>query len=76
MVHRRAGDVEDRLGWAPEPLPATADQGPGRGQDTAGVDKGQLTRSSFIREMGADSLHVVELVMELEEEFGVTLPDD
>jgi acyl carrier protein len=45
--------------------------------DRLGVDKGQLTRStSFIEDVGADSLDIVELVMELEEEFGVTLPDD
>lgn len=32
--------------------------------------------SSFTEDVGADSLAVVELVMELEEEFGVTIPDD
>jgi acyl carrier protein len=32
--------------------------------------------SSFAEDVGADSLDFVELVMELEEEFGVTIPDD
>ena len=31
--------------------------------------------SSFSEDIGADSLDIVELVMELEEEFGVTIPD-
>ncbi|MCE9562738.1 MAG: acyl carrier protein [Planctomycetes bacterium] len=32
--------------------------------------------SSFIEDIGTDSLEIVELVMELEEEFEVTIPDD
>lgn len=32
--------------------------------------------ASFIDDLGADSLDVVELVMALEEEFGVQIPDD
>lgn len=32
--------------------------------------------SSFSDDIGADSLDIVELVMELEEEFGVTIPDE
>ena len=32
--------------------------------------------SSFIDDLGADSLDVVELVMAFEEEFGVDIPDD
>jgi acyl carrier protein len=32
--------------------------------------------SSFTEDLGVDSLEIVELVMELEEEFGVTIPDD
>ena len=34
------------------------------------------TDAKFIEDLGADSLDTVELVMELEEEFGVTIPDE
>ena len=34
------------------------------------------TESSFVDDLKADSLDVVELVMELEDEFEVTIPDD
>jgi acyl carrier protein len=45
--------------------------------ENLGVNKEQITRSSsFIEDMGADSLDIVELVMELEEEFEITIPDD
>ncbi|MCY2934290.1 MAG: acyl carrier protein [Planctomycetota bacterium] len=41
------------------------------------VAKDQISReSSFTSDLGADSLDQVELVMELEEEFGVTIPDE
>lgn len=33
-------------------------------------------QSSFVDDLGADSLDVVELVMAFEEEFGVDIPDD
>jgi acyl carrier protein len=32
--------------------------------------------SSFVDDLKADSLDVVELVMEFEDEFGITIPDD
>ena len=42
-----------------------------------GVSKDQITKdTSFINDLGADSLDTVELVMELEEEFDVTIPDE
>jgi acyl carrier protein len=42
-----------------------------------GVPKEQITReTSFVNDLGADSLDVVELTMELEEEFDITIPDD
>ena len=42
-----------------------------------GVDKEKISReTSFVNDLGADSLDTVELVMELEEEFDVTIPDD
>lgn len=45
--------------------------------ENLGVAKDQVTRqTSFIDDVGADSLDIVELVMELEEEFEITIPDD
>jgi acyl carrier protein len=45
--------------------------------ENLGVNKEQVTRqTSFIEDIGADSLDIVELVMELEEEFEITIPDD
>ncbi len=42
-----------------------------------GVDAAKVTDgSSFIDDLGADSLDTVELVMAFEEEFGVEIPDD
>lgn len=39
--------------------------------------KDQITReTSFVNDLGADSLDQVELVMELEEEFNITIPDE
>jgi acyl carrier protein len=41
------------------------------------VNKETVTRNtSFIEDIGADSLDIVELVMELEEEFDIQIPDD
>ena len=42
-----------------------------------GVEKDKINReSNFINDLGADSLDTVELVMELEEEFEINIPDD
>ncbi|MCA9263805.1 MAG: acyl carrier protein [Planctomycetales bacterium] len=42
-----------------------------------GVDKEKVTpETSFVNDLGADSLDTVELVMELEEEFDINIPDD
>ena len=42
-----------------------------------GVDPDQVTEgSSFIGDLGADSLDQVELVMALEEEFGCEIPEE
>jgi len=35
-----------------------------------------VPEASFIDDLGADSLDIVELVMELEEEFDIQIPDD
>ena len=42
-----------------------------------GVSKSQVTmESSYTADLHADSLDVVELVMEVEKEFGITISDD
>ena len=42
-----------------------------------GVEKDKITaNSSFIDDLGADSLDTVELVMAFEEEFSIEIPDD
>ncbi len=42
-----------------------------------GVDEGEITpESHFIDDLGADSLDTVELVMALEEEYGIEIPDE
>lgn len=42
-----------------------------------GVDESDVTmESSFIEDLGADSLDIVELVMALEEEFDIVIPDE
>jgi acyl carrier protein len=41
------------------------------------VDKGEINRNtSFVNDLNADSLDTVELVMELEDEFDLTIPDE
>ena len=41
------------------------------------VDKSEITRqTSFVNDLNADSLDTVELVMELEDEFDMTIPDE
>ena len=42
-----------------------------------GVAKDKISKtSSFVNDLGADSLDIVELVMELEDEFDVSIPDE
>ncbi len=42
-----------------------------------GVDPSEVTpNASFVNDLGADSLDTVELVMALEEEFGMEIPDE
>ncbi len=42
-----------------------------------GVDKSQISRNtSFVNDLNADSLDTVELVMELEDEFETSIPDE
>lgn len=42
-----------------------------------GIDKNTVTaESNIIEDLGADSLDVIEMLMTLEEEFGITIPDE
>ena len=45
--------------------------------DKLGVQPEQVTETaSFMTYLGADSLYTVELIMDFEKEFGVTIPDE
>ena len=42
-----------------------------------GVEKSEVTEeASFTNDLGADSLDTVELIMEFEKEFNISIPDD
>jgi acyl carrier protein len=42
-----------------------------------GVEEGEVTpEASFTNDLGADSLDTVELIMEFEKEFDITIPDE
>ena len=45
--------------------------------DKLTVDENEVTPTAeFSKDLGADSLDTVELIMEFEKEFGITIPDD
>lgn len=45
--------------------------------DKLGVDAEEVTpEKSFTNDLGADSLDTVELIMEFEKEFGISIPDN
>ena len=45
--------------------------------DKLGAEEDKIeSSSSFVDDLGADSLDTVELIMQLEEEFGIEIPDD
>ncbi len=45
--------------------------------DKLGVEESEVTpEASFTNDLGADSLDTVELIMEFEKEFNITIPDD
>jgi acyl carrier protein len=59
----RAGSVRDRV------IDIVVEQ--------LGLDKKRVTdKANFVKDLGADSLDTVELVMEFEEEFNLNIPDD
>ena len=44
--------------------------------DKLGVEESEVTETaSFTNDLGADSLDTVELIMEFEKEFGISIPD-
>lgn len=45
--------------------------------DKLGVEEAEVTpEASFANDLGADSLDTVEMIMEFEKEFGISIPDD
>lgn len=45
--------------------------------DKLNVDENEVTENAeFTKDLGADSLDTVELIMEFEKEFGINIPDD
>lgn len=45
--------------------------------DKLGVDEGEVSpEASFTNDLGADSLDTVELIMEFEKEFNISIPDE
>ena len=45
--------------------------------DKLGVEESKITETAhFMDDLGADSLDTVELIMQLEEEFGIEIPDE
>lgn len=45
--------------------------------DKLGVEESEVTKdASFTNDLGADSLDTVELIMEFEKEFNISIPDD
>ena len=46
-------------------------------KDKLGVAEDKITeKAAFVNDLGADSLDVVEFVMEVESKFGITIPDE
>jgi acyl carrier protein len=49
----------------------------GKLSDKLGIDESEITEeASFEQDLGADSLDLVEVVMDLEDEFGLKIPDE
>jgi acyl carrier protein len=45
--------------------------------DVLSIDEGQIKpETTFVQDLGADSLDVMEIIMRLEDEFGVQVPDE
>ena len=45
--------------------------------ETLGLDQGMIKdESNFVNDLGADSLNIVEVIMGIEEEFDIEIPDE
>ena len=67
----------DQARHEPAPRSEVGEDVVGEVVEHLGVDAEKVTEeASFIDDLGADSLDIVELVMAFEEEFGVEIPDD
>ena len=87
-VNRPAGGLESplspQLKWRSvfqQPLEGTMSDIEARVKkiiaEQLGVEEGQVTNEkAFVADLGADSLDTVELVMALEDEFGIEIPDE
>jgi len=72
-----AGAEQKTSRWEELPVPSVEERVIEIVCENLGVNKEQVTRETkFQEDVGADSLDIVELVMELEEEFDITIPDD
>lgn len=46
-------------------------------QNQLGIDKDKITRDAdIVKDIGADSLDIVEMLMEVESEWGITIDDE
>mgnify|MGYP003311454271 FL=1 len=45
--------------------------------ENLGIDQGMIKdESNFVNDLGADSLNIVEVIMSIEEEFDIEIPDE
>jgi acyl carrier protein len=73
----RSGNTGFSLNKKEQGMSETADRVKKIVVEHLGVEAEKVTEdASFIDDLGADSLDIVELVMAFEEEFGVEIPDD
>lgn len=90
IKRREAGALESKSisfkksqdGWrihmsgAPQPPSSTTNRVCEMVAELLNVDRAKLNRRTSLGELGADDLDFVELIMEFEEEFEITIPDD
>src|ERR671936_2462739 len=77
LVVNGAAQGSARLLWEERTVPSVEERVIEIVCENLGVNKEQVTRNtSFIEDVGADSLDIVELIMELEEEFEINIPDE